>query len=169
MSTESSTLESISKYAVSTMADKDAFAELRSVAEQVRKDYPGIMEQYDVFMGKCRDGEDEFMQINYGNDPDAKHTSGKRNGQWKYRTYLPKGYNTAKLELGKALEAGTAVTGLGKTAINKARTETTKRERTVEECIADYTGKLKRAIASIDDPDERQRQRENAMREIATL
>ena len=168
--TETTAFESISKYAVSTMADKDAFNELRSVAEKIRLMFPTNPEQQsETFQRECREGEDEFMEVNYGNDVDAKHTAGKRNGQWKYRTYLPKGYNTAKLELGKALEAGTPVTGLGKTAISKARTETTKRERTVEEVIADYTGKLKRAIQSIDDPDERQRQRANAIRDLSTL
>lgn len=168
--TESTAFESISKYAVSKVADKDAFNDLRTVAEKVAVMFPSDASmQASVFNDECRSGETEFMEVNYSTDPDAKHTNGKRNGQWKFRTYLPKSYSSAKCEIGKALEAGVDVAGLGKTAIKKERTSVTKQERTVEEIIADYTGKLKRAIAGIDDPDERQRQRQNAVRDISTL
>lgn len=159
---------SISKYAVSTVADKEAYTDLRDVAVEALKTFPRFDDAAETFRTECEAGETEFMEINYGSDPDAKHVSGKRNGQWKFRSYLPNSYSSSKTELVKGLEAGIDPAGLGKSDLNKQRTETTKAERTVEEKIADYVGKLNRAINSIDDANQRQAQRQQAIRSLST-
>jgi hypothetical protein len=160
---------SISKYAVSKHADTEAYTDLRAVATTNLMQFP--TDPYvaaESFKTDCNTGEREFMEVNYANEPDAKHSGGKRAGQWKYRTYLPGSYSSAKTELVKGLEAGLDPTGMGKSALNKARTETTKKDRDVYEKIDDYLGKLNRAINSIDDSNERQIVRSRVMQVLST-
>lgn len=161
---------SISKYAVSTVADKDAYTDLRAVAVAAQAQFPNSpADAAYCFQVEYAEGEIEFMEVNYSGDPDAKHKTGKRAGQWKVRAYLPNGYNSAKIELRKGLEAGLDPTGMGKTALHNARTAATKVERTVEERIDDYLGKLVRALNSVDDSAVRQSYRETCMRGLSIL
>lgn len=160
---------SISKYAVSKVADKEAYADLRDVAVGAICTFPNSPDDAaNVFAIECREGETEFMEVNYGSDPEAKHQTGKRTGEWKFRTFLPGSYSSSKSELVKGLQAGIDPAGLGKTALNKARVTSTKVERTVEEKFEDYLGKLERVIESIDDAFLRQEYRVKASRRLST-
>ena len=160
---------SISKYAVSNVADKEAYSDLREVATAAAASFPYQPDDAAIaFNNECRDGENEFMEVNYGSDPEAKHTSGKRAGEWKFRTFLPNSYCSSKTELAKGLQAGIDPAGLGKSALNKARLASTKTERTAEEQFEDYLGKLARVIDGIDDASLRQQYRETAIRRLST-
>lgn len=160
---------SISKYAVSKVADKEAYSDLRDVAANCALSFPfDANDAALAFNNECREGEADFMEVNYGGDPEAKHTSGKRAGEWKFRTFLPNSYSSSKSELVKGLQAGIDPAGLGKTALNKARVASTKVERTAEEKFEDYLGKLERVIESIDDAVLRQNYRETAIRRLST-
>jgi len=160
---------SISKYAVSKVADKEAYSDLRDVAASCALNFPFDANDATLaFNSECREGENEFMEVNYGGDPKAKHQTGKRAGEWKFRTFLPNSYSSSKTELVKGLQAGIDPTGLGKSALNKARTAQTKVERTVEERFEDYLGKLARHIIGIDDDGLRQHYRETALRRLST-
>lgn len=115
----SSVFNSISKYAVSGKASDEAYADLRDVAVEA---FEGAVEPEDralLFADLVSPGEDEFMRVNYDANPDARHAKGKRKGQWKYRTFLPHAYNTAKSALTSGLAAGVDPTGLGKTDLEK--------------------------------------------------
>lgn len=62
--------------------------------------------------------EDRWMEDNFGSDPDAKHKGGKvRAGTWKYRSYMPNPYTSAKSVLGSCLDKGIDVTGRGKSEL----------------------------------------------------
>ena len=124
MSDRETVTDSISRYAVAGAATDDAFKGLRGVAEQAYHNHHPD-ERVVEFCKVCADGENEFMEINYGNDPDAKHTAGKRAGQWKYRSFLPAASSSAKSELKKALDEGVDPTGRGKSELAKVRKQNT--------------------------------------------
>ena len=154
---------SISRYAVSNVADKEAYAGLRKVAQHLALRPPASAEEH--FRYECRDAEDEFMQVNYGNDPDAKHTKGKRKGQWKYRTYLPAAYSSAKSELAKALGAGIDVTDKGKTELAKARQAASKTPVPPSERIRKALVTIKNALVEMPQA-EGEQELENIRREL---
>jgi len=65
--------------------------------------------------------EDKWMEDQYGSDPDAKHKGGAiRKGTWKYRTYLPNPYSSAKSILGTCLDKGISVEGRTKKELQDA-------------------------------------------------
>jgi len=149
--------DSISGYAVSGKATDNAYNTLSNAAAACFSafDGDGPLAAAD-FADDCRKAEDEFMQINYASDAKARHVGGKKAGQWKYRSYLPQSYNSAKSALHKALEAGIDPTGLGKTALDKKRSEKTSTPRSAEERIERALTTIINAIneLSMDDADE---------------
>jgi hypothetical protein len=114
--------DSISGYAVSGKATEDAYGRLNESASLTYQAFRGDPDgAFATFEADCRRAEDDFMETNYAGDPNAKHDKGKRAGEWKYRSYLPGAYSTAKTELSKALQVGVDPKGLGKTEIAKQR------------------------------------------------
>jgi len=124
MSIASDTIfDSISGYAVAGKADDDAYNKLRDVAVASFNMSEDPDRRREDFEHICREAEDEFCEVNYAGDPKAKHTAGKRKGQWKYRTLLPGAYSSARSTLAGALGDGVNPAGMGKTAVSKARGE----------------------------------------------
>lgn len=113
-------LDSINRYAVAGAANEDAYKGLRDTASHVfDTEVPqNRVPAFDLFTGEA---ETEFMELNYSQDDKAMHRKGSRAGQWKYRTYLPKGYSSAKSGLRKALGEGINPAGKGKTELEKER------------------------------------------------
>ncbi len=165
---------SITKYAVSGKASTEAFGELRDVAVSLIKSagQSGVrvepQELANDFNECCHEAEVEFMEINYANDPDAEHTAGKRNGQWKFRTFLPGAYSSAKTELGKGLEAGLDVEDKAKSALTKERKAATTTPETDGEKITRLTTALKRAIAAVSEEGDRRGYRQAAISSLTT-
>lgn len=162
---------SITKYAVAGAASTDAFAELREAAVDLIADNAHAMDPpqiAEMFGDVCRDAEDSFMETNYATDPDAKHTAGKRNGQWKYRTFLPPAYSSAKTEITKGIEAGLDIQDKGKSALAKERKAATSTPETDGEKIIRLTAALKRAILAVEDPDDRRAFRQSSINALTT-
>lgn len=111
-SVSTSVKETIVRYVVSEKSSETAFGDLRSLAVDAQIEGIETKEDFYKFL---RDGEDEFMSEYYGDDPAAV----KKDGSWKYRTYLPGKYSSAKSVLGKAFDNRVAFGGIGKTEIEK--------------------------------------------------
>jgi len=80
------------------------FANLRSTVTQNNYTH---REEWEAYL---KIDEDKWMEDYHGSDPEAKHTGGKiRAGTWKYRTYLPNPYTSAKSILGTCLDKGISV------------------------------------------------------------
>ena len=123
-----------------------------SVFEKVRDN--AIGKNVELFINDCLIAESDWMGDKFGDVPDARKwevSNGKItkfvNGEkglhsakdkgfhptgaykWKFRSYLPGPYTSAKSVIKKALEQGVDVTGLGKseiTALTKAKGEEAK-------------------------------------------
>ena len=73
------------------------------------------------FEGNMRIGEESYMEKYHGKDDSAKH----KNGEWKFRAYLPSSYRTAKSVAANCLETGVKMVAsdgsiLGKSACEDA-------------------------------------------------
>ena len=91
------------------------FANLRSTITQNNFTHREYWETY------LKIDEDKWMEDYHGSDPEAKHTGGKiRAGTWKYRTYLPNPYTSAKSILGTCLDKGISVEGKTKKELQDA-------------------------------------------------
>jgi len=145
-----SIFDSITNYAVSGKGADEGYRHVREVAVEVFNEFLNKDERLDAFSVKCREGEDEFMEANYLKDPNAKHTAGKRKGEWKYRTYLPGSYNTAKSALNNALEAGVDPAGVGKTALEKATRKVTQVQRTPWQLAEEAAALLLKRLDKLD-------------------
>ena len=132
MSDQENIVDSISRYAVAGAATDDAYSGLRDAASQVYMNHPLDVRE-DMFREQCHSAECEFMEINYSNVVTAKHQSGKRVGQWKFRTYLPNAYSTAKTELAKALGEGLDPTGKSKLDLARQRKKNAGPKSTIDE------------------------------------
>jgi len=126
----------ITNYAVAGKGATEGYRHVREAAEKINEEYFEPEQRVEAFLQKCREAEDEFMEVNYGNDPEAKHDKGKRKGEWKYRSYLPQAYNTAKSALKNALEAGVDPSGFGKTELEKETRKVTTVKKTPDELLA---------------------------------
>lgn len=129
-----SILDGITNYAVANKGSEEGYRHVREAAVKVFIDYPVELRR-DLFEEQCRVDEDEFLEINYSGDPKAKHESGKRKGEWKYRTLLPHAYNTAKNSLAKGLEAGLNPDGLGKSDLEKQTRTATQVRKSPRELV----------------------------------
>ena len=145
-----SILDGINNYAVSNKGSEEGYRHLRDRAAALFNDLQATAA--DVFMIECNEAEDTFCQTNYANDPDARHTKGRRKGQWKKRTLLPQSYNTAKSALYSALEAGIDPAGLGKTALDKVRKERTQRIKTPAQLVNETIETLFKRLDKVEDP-----------------
>jgi len=106
-------LETIAQFAVGEESTKNAYGVLAREA--------GNFSSVDIFDGACRASEEAYMEAFYMDDPAAR----KGNGEWKFRTYLPKAYSSSKSVLRNALLYGINITDgngipLGKSALEKA-------------------------------------------------
>lgn len=137
-----SIFNSISKYALGKRSDDDAYSDLRDVAVDAQASSDEPADRVIRFEHDAREGETEFMTVNYGNNADAVHTRGKRKGEWKYRSYLPRSYSTAKSALKKGLEAGQDVAGVGKTELEKKTRAATVQRKSPTELVADAIATL---------------------------
>ena len=91
------------------------FANLRSTVTQNNYTEREYWEAY------LKIDEDKWMEDYHGSDPDAKHPGGKiRAGTWKYRTYLPNPYTSAKSIIGTCLDKGISVEGKTKKELQDA-------------------------------------------------
>ena len=90
----------------SDTAVKDVFSTLRDTATLVGKRQ---------FLEDLSIGEEEYMVDHFSDVPEAR----KKNGQWKFRTYLPGSYTSSRSVIVTALELGISVSNKGKTAIQK--------------------------------------------------
>jgi hypothetical protein len=108
------TIESIiDTYATAEKADTFAYNDLVTAATQLSFGDKIVWEL------ECRKGEDIYMEKEFHNIPEAK----KKNGTWKYRTYLNGSYTSAKSIIGTALELGIPITDTsGEHAIPKGKT-----------------------------------------------
>lgn len=158
--------DSISGYAVSGKASDAAYNGLRDQAALSFTLFADPTLAAEDFASDCRSAEDEFMSVNYASDANAKHTSGKKQGEWKYRTYLPQAYNSAKSALIKAMEAGINPANKGKTALDKARAEKTSKPRSPEERIESALTTIINAIAEMS-ADTAETAREDIKRRLA--
>ena len=106
--------DSIVQYAVAEESNGQAYNKILAGVVEAGVDSKEGMLQH------CMVAEDEYMEEFYGDVSDAK----KKNGDWKYRTYLPAAYSTAKSVIGNALDHGVplVVDGeyRGKTALEAA-------------------------------------------------
>lgn len=102
--------------AIVSGSEEKAFNVLRSVQEQ--HGFTTSQDYYDFL----RPDEDKWMEDNFAGNKDAKHPgTGKRHG-WKYRTYMPAKYWNSRTVIGAAIDKGIDITGMGKSAIQKATT-----------------------------------------------
>jgi len=105
--------ESIVQYAVAEESNANAYKSLADVVVQANIHTP------DMFLDFVEDGEREYMDAYHADNEDAK----KKDGTYKYRTYLPKAYNTGKSVLKNALECGIPIMVegeiVGKSALEK--------------------------------------------------
>ena len=96
--------------------------------------------------------ENAFMEENFASDPKAKF---KRTGKWKYRTYLPRAYYTAKSALITAWVYGINL-DQGKTALEKAVAQIKRGASTAAPSSApkvramSYDARMGRAIRDLD-------------------
>lgn len=161
-----STLDSINKYAVGSKANEEAYADLRAtasacyVADHSYSEGPA----QDLFTEATNAAEIEFMDLNYSNDPDAVHTKGARKGTYKFRTYLPRAYSTARSTLSKALGAGIDPSDMGKTALEKKYKELTATTKSPETLVQEALATLLNRIDQLPAAD-----REAAVRDTATV
>ena len=109
----SNVFESIVQYAVAEESNTNAYKSLADTVVQ------GNIHTPDMFLDFVEDGEREYMESYHADNPDAK----KKDGTYKYRTYLPKAYNTGKSVLKNALECGIPIMVegeiVGKSALEK--------------------------------------------------
>lgn len=141
-----SVLEAITMYAVADTATGDAYKKLFDEA----KSYSWTR---DDFAARLLISEHEFMEENYSDTEAAKTKSGK----WKYRSYLPAAYSSAKSVILTAIERGTIPVGsadhIGKTELqrrNAAATPTSKNDlvRVVEAFLKQHKGLIEVSSAS---------------------
>lgn len=93
-------------YAAGTDAGKNlVFNELR--------DFAATKADVEDFLISIKEFEDEWMTANFASDPNAKTKGGK----WKYRTYLPKAYSSAKSVVSSALKLNIDIRDKGKTEL----------------------------------------------------
>lgn len=109
-------IDTILKASISETAKSEVFTELRDNSKffSDRESYENDLKVF----------EDEYMEQEFGDEPAAK----KKNGEWKYRTYLPQAYTSAKAVICTAFDLGVDMfdedgDGLGKSAIQKATKE----------------------------------------------
>jgi len=109
----SNVFESIVQYAVAVESNTNAYKSLAMEIVQANIHTP------DMFLDHVEDGEREYMESYLADDEAAK----KKDGSWKYRSYLPKAYNTGKSVLKNALECGIPIMQdgevVGKSALEK--------------------------------------------------
>jgi hypothetical protein len=98
--TTKSHLEIITLYGIGQRSQENAWTELQknlaSLGESITKE---------DFYEWLNIGEVQYMEKYYANETNAK----TRKGKWKFRTYLPKAYISAKSTIGSALEHGLQV------------------------------------------------------------
>jgi len=116
MSTQKTIIE---QYAVSEATSSNGWNALTTMVAE------NHIHERTSFELQLESGEIEFMEQHYGDDPDAKFTGGVKKGTWKFRSYLPKAYTSAKGTLAKAMEVGVDMLDgngmpLGKSALQKA-------------------------------------------------
>lgn len=145
-----SIFNSISKYALGKRSDDDAYSELRDVAVEAQAASYLTEEVVSAFLRDADVGEAEFMTVNYGDVPEAVHQRGARKGAWKYRSYLPRSYSTAKSALKKGLEAGQDVTDIGKTELEKKTRAATVQHKSPTELVADAIATLFKRVDKLE-------------------
>jgi len=106
----------------------------REAASNVWKDIASttqglIPEDVDRWMQHIIDPvRSSWMEMNHGSNQDAKK---KKDGSWKYRTYMPPAFNTALAVAHKGLRAGiTNMEGKGKTAVEQEYKDRSKIQKT---------------------------------------
>lgn len=109
-----SVYESIVQYDVANESSGQAYGKLLQSAVS------NLCSSKEEFYNLCADAENHYMQDFHADNPDAK----KKSGEWKFRTYLPRAYTTAKSVVGNALEHGIPLQvegeDVGKSALEKA-------------------------------------------------
>lgn len=140
--------ESIVQFAISEESSKQAYNSLALSLIQA-----GVKNKEES-LAYLKEGEDRYMEEFCSDVPEAK----KKGGGWKYRSYLPGAYSSAKSVLSNALEAGVSLTDeegkvKGKTALEK-ETKTLKGESAPElppfEIAISYLNKLANVWNSLD-------------------
>ena len=109
--------DSIVQYAVAEESNGQAYNKmLLGVAE-------GNITTKEELQTYTQTAEDAYMSAFHAEDEAAR----KKDGSWKYRTYLPAAYSTAKSVIGNALDNGVPLIvggeARGKTALEKATKE----------------------------------------------
>ena len=138
-----SILESIIQFEVSKESDAQAYNSLgQTVASH------SIIDRY-ILNSFCRVGETDFMEKFHHNTDGAR----KKDGSWKFRTYLPAAYSSAKSVLGSALDAGIPILDSegkvkGKSALQKS-IKTHKDTTTEEKSNVDKAQIMLRSVIKI--------------------
>lgn len=152
-----SLFDAISGYAVAGKAKEGAYATLRAQAIHSREAYPSDPERAALyFETECRAAETDFMVVNYSNEPKAIHDKngkGYTKGDWKYRTYLPQGYNSAKSSLAAAIRADLDPAGVGKNELDAKRREKTSTPRKPADRIESALTTIINALAEMGELD----------------
>jgi len=122
----------IEQYAVSEATAGNGWTALTSMVVD-----NNIHDRYD-FELQLESGEIEFMEQHYGDEPNAKFTGGSKKGTWKFRSYLPKAYTSAKGTIAKAMDEKVDMLDangipLGKSALQKAINASPKTEPSDED------------------------------------
>jgi len=91
--------------------------------------HSNLPDSLEAFDSVTRFGETKWMEKHFSDDENAKK---KRSGEWKYRTYLPKAYSSAKSVVRNAIESVVL-----STAEVVPKTETEKRIREAREVSKD--------------------------------
>jgi hypothetical protein len=115
-----SILESIVQFDVAKESDTQAYGVLVDAAR-----FGDSVSDKESFNFLCELGETDYMERFHHNTEGAK----KKSGVWKFRTFLPASYSSAKSVIGTALELGIPLADengkpLGKSALQRAIKDT---------------------------------------------
>lgn len=111
-----SILESIVQFDVAKESDTQAYGVLVDAAR-----FGDSVSDKESFNFLCGLGETDYMERFHHNSEGAK----KKSGEWKFRTFLPASYSSAKSVIGSALELGIPLAdengkSKGKSALQRA-------------------------------------------------
>ena len=136
-----SILESIVQFDVAKESDTQAYGVLIDAAR-----FGDSVSDKESFNYLCKLGETDYMERFHHNTEGAK----KKSGEWKFRTFLPPAYSSAKSVIGTALELHIPLVdenynNMGKSALQRAIKEAKKETKTELEKaqgMLDYVAKV---------------------------
>ncbi len=125
-------------------------------AALVKKQHPKVLhtEQRMIFEDVMLVGEVGYMEKYHGKTKEAKFAGGSKKGEWKFRSYLPGAYRTAKSVAANCLEEGVSMVGSNEETVGKSDCEAKYRAsqksvlvpKTPMDKVVGWTGAIDRQI-----------------------